>query len=147
MSKHPSLLKEFRSFCYQNKTTDLQKAIEYFSVFGGMGWFVDMDKPIDQLIEEKILKNYRYIHADITTITKSNNVYHNLLTALALGDGKEYTAFKKANLAREYGEECIDFLVENEILVFEESVELPFDEDEEVVDKYYFEISHKPLLF
>ena len=57
MSKHPSILKEFRSFCFQNKATDLEKAIEYFSVFGGMGWQVDMSKPLDELIEQKILKN------------------------------------------------------------------------------------------
>ncbi len=143
MSKHPNLLKEFRSFCYQNKTTDLQKAIEYFSVFGGMGWFVDMDKPLDQLIEEKILKNYRYIHADITATTKSNNVYHQILTAIASGDGKEHSAFKRAKVDRQSGEESVDFLVDNGFLIVDESVEPPFDEDEETCDKLYFE---KPFM-
>lgn len=143
MSKHPSLLKEFRSFCYQNKTTDLEKAIEYFSVFGGMGWFVDMDKPLDELIEQKILKNYKYIHGDITTITKSNNIYHQLLSAVATGDGKEHSAFKKARLERETGEDSVDFLIDKGILISEQSVEPPFDEEEEDCDRLMFE---KPFM-
>jgi hypothetical protein len=35
MSKHPTLLQQFRSFCFQNNTTDFEKAVEYFAVFGG----------------------------------------------------------------------------------------------------------------
>lgn len=56
MSKTPTILQQFRSFCFQNNATDLEKAIEYFSVFGGMGWRVDMSKPLEQIIEEKVLK-------------------------------------------------------------------------------------------
>ena len=143
MSKHPSILKEFRSFCYQNKTTDLEKAIEYFSIFGGMGWFVDMDKPLDELIEQKILKNYKYIHGDITTITKSNNIYHQLLSAIATGDGKEHSAFKRARLEREVGEKSVDFLIDKGFLVVDQSVEPPFDEEEEDCDRLVFE---KPFM-
>jgi len=43
---YPTMLQQFRSFCYQNKATDFEKALEYFVVFGGMGWSVDMNKPL-----------------------------------------------------------------------------------------------------
>jgi len=137
MSKHPSLLAQFRSFCFQNSITDIEKAIEYFSVFGGMGWNVDTSKPLDSLIEKKVLTNYKYIHADITTITQSNNTRHAVLTALATGDRREHSAFKKAKVSRKDGEHLIDFLIENDILILENSLEKPMKE-EEVSDKLYF---------
>lgn len=137
MSKHPTLLQQFRSFCFQNSPTDLNKAIDYFAVFGGMGWEVNMSKSLDFIIEKKVLKNYRYIHADITTITKSNNVYHLLLSALSTGDRREHSAFKKANVGRNVGENSIDFLVDNGLLKIEKSVEKPVS-DEEVSEKLLF---------
>ena len=119
MSKHPTLLQQFRSFCFQNSATDLEKAIEYFAVFGGMGWKVNLYKPLEVLIEEKVLANYRYIHGDITKTTQSNNIYHSLLTAIATGDRREHSAFKKANVKREEGEEAIDFLIKSDLLFFD----------------------------
>ena len=94
MSNHPTLLQQFRSFCYQNNATDLEQAIEYFAVFGGMGWTVDFSKSIDELIETKVLNNYRYIHGDLTKITHSKPMYHAMLSAIAIGDRREYSAFK-----------------------------------------------------
>ena len=138
MSKHPTLLEQFRSFCFQNAVTDFENAVEYFAVFGGMGWKVNMFKPLDELIEEKVLENYRYIHGDITQITQSNPTYHSLLTALATGDRREHSAFKKANLKREEGEEAIDFLIENGLLVFDKSIEKPVDEKDGNSDKLLF---------
>ena len=138
MSKHPTLLQQFRSFCYQNKATDFEQAVEYFSVFGGMGWFVDMSKPIDLIIEEKVLKNYRYIHGDLTKITHSKPTYHAMLTAIATGDRREYSAFKKVNIGREEGEEVIDFLIKDGFLMFDKSVEKPVREEDGISDKLLF---------
>ena len=58
MAKHPTLLEHFRSFAYQNNIKNFDKALEYFSVFGGTGWDVDSSKSVATLIEEKILANY-----------------------------------------------------------------------------------------
>ena len=138
MSSAPSLLAEFRSFCYQNKVNDFEQAVEYFAVFGGMGWQVDMSKPLDLLIEQKILSNYRYIHGDITKITHSKPTYHSMLTAIATGDRREHSAFKKVNIGREEGEELIDFLIKDGFLVFDKSVEKPVDEKDGNSDKLLF---------
>ena len=138
MSKHPTLLQQFRSFCFQNNTTDFEKAVEYFAVFGGMGWKVDFSKSIDELIETKVLNNYRYIHGDLTKITHSKPTYHAMLTAIATGDRREYSAFKKVNIGREEGEEVIDFLIKDGFLIFDKSVEKPVDEKDAISDKLLF---------
>jgi hypothetical protein len=138
MSKYPSLLAQFRSFCYQNKVTDFEKAVEYFAVFGGMGWSVDMTKPLDKLIVNKVLNNYRYIHGDLTKITHSKPTYHAMLTAIATGDRREHSAFKKVNVGREDGEEVIDFLIKDGFLKFDRSVEKPVNEADGISDKLLF---------
>jgi hypothetical protein len=138
MSKFPTLLEQFRSFCFQNNANDLEEAIAYFAVFGGMGWNVDMTKPLDELIEEKILNNYRYIHGDIAKITQSNNTHHALLSAIAIGDRREHSAFRKADVTRAEGEASIKFLIDNGIVIRDKSQEQPVDENEVVSDKLLF---------
>ena len=138
MHHHILLSKQFRSFCFQNKADDLEKAIEYFAVFGGTGWDVDLSVPLDELIETKILNNYRYLHGDLTKITQSNKTHHSLLSALALGDRREHSAFKKANLSRKEGEKSADFLVDEGLLYRERSQEDPADENEEITDRLVF---------
>lgn len=138
MSKHPTLLQQFRSFCFQNNATDLEKAIEYFAVFGGMGWSVDLSIPLDELITKKVLANYNYIHGDIAKITQSNKTHHALLTALASGDRREYSAFRRANIARKEGEESAAFLTKFGLLKREKSQEEPIDANEEVSDRLVF---------
>jgi len=138
MSKYPTLLEQFRSFCFQNNATDLESAIEYFAVFGGMGWSVDLSRPLEELIVEKVLNNYRYIHGDIAKITQSNKNHHAVMSALAVGDRREYSAYKRAGIAREEGEESIRFLIDNGLLIREKSQEQPVDEHEVVADKFHF---------
>ncbi len=140
MAKHPTLLEQFRSFCFQNNATDFETAVEYFAVFGGMGWKVDMSKPLDELIEEKVLKNYRYIHGDIAKITQSDKTHHALLSGIAIGDRREHSAFKRANVSREDGEASIDFLVQNDLLIRDRSQAQPANEREEVSDKFFISL-------
>lgn len=135
---HPSTLAQFRSFCYQNKVTDFERAVEYFAVFGGMGWSVDMTQPLEKLIENKVLKNYRYIHGDLTKITHSKPNYHAMLSAIATGDRREHSAFKKVNIGREDGEEVIGFLIKDGFLIFDNSIEKPVNEVDGISDKLLF---------
>lgn len=138
MTKHPTTLQQFRSFCFQNNATDIERAIEYFAVFGGMGYSVDMSKPLEELIEEKVLKNYRYIHGDLTKITQSNKAHHALLSAVALGDRREYSAYRRADLTRKEGEESASFLIKFGLLTRQASQADPLDENEEKSDRLIF---------
>jgi len=138
MHHHSLLLKQFRSFCFQNKATDVEKAIEYFAVFGGTGWEIDLTMSLDELIETRILDNYRYLHGDLTKITQSNKSHHALLSALSLGDRREHSAFKKANLSRKEGEKSADFLISEGLLHRERSQEDPVESSEEITDRLIF---------
>jgi len=137
MSK-PTILQQFRSFCYQNNATNLEVALEYFAVFGGMGWRVDLTLPLDELIEEKVLKNYRYIHGDTTKITQSKEIHHKVLSALATGDRREHSAFKKAQTTKELGEESVDFMIKEGLLSKDISVEKPLKDHDKVSIKLNF---------
>ena len=138
MSQHPTLLKQFRSFYLQNKLDDLEIAIEYFSVFGGTSWNVDTTKPIFELISAKILKNYTYIHTDITKLTYSNKLSHALLSACATGDRRVYSSYKKARLSREEGNEALHALLRSELIELEYSLERPVREEDDNSDKLNF---------
>ncbi|WP_263833574.1 DUF234 domain-containing protein [Sulfurospirillum oryzae] len=138
MSHHPTLLAQFRSFYLQNRLNDLEVAIEYFSVFGGTSWNVDTTKPLFELIAAKILKNYTYIHADITKLTYSNKLSHALLTACATGDRRVFSSYKKARLSREEGNEALHALLRSELIELEYSLERPVREEDDNSDKLNF---------
>jgi hypothetical protein len=135
---NPTILEQFRSFCYQNNANNLEVALEYFAVFGGMGWRVDLTKPLNELIEEKVLKNYRYIHGDTTKITQSKEIHHKVLSALATGDRREHSAFKKSQVSKEQGEESVDFMIKEGLLSKDISVEKPLKDHDKVSIKLNF---------
>jgi len=140
MSKHPTLLQHFRSFAYQNNIGDMDKALEYFAVFGGTGWEIDTGKSVETLIEEKILRNYEPLHQSITRYTHNNPVYHRLLSIIALGTEHEHDAFKKAKIGRDRGEEAIDYLEQKSLLRFDLSVEEAASESEGISDRLLFRL-------
>ncbi|MBU1657646.1 DUF234 domain-containing protein [bacterium] len=140
MAKYPTLLEQFRSFCFQNNPKDLEEAIEYFAIFGGMGWSVDTSVPLVNLIESKILKNYTYIHGDITKVTKSDKVSHSLLSGIATGDRRTHSAFKRARISRAEGENAIESLCDMGFLKVERSLEGPPLEDDNIADKLNFSV-------
>ena len=140
MAKHPTLLQHFRSFAYQNNIQDFDKALEYFTVFGGTGWDVDSAKSVDTLIEEKILSHYEPLHESMTRYTHNNGLYHMILTIIALGVNHENDVFKKAKVGRDKGEEAIDYLVSKSLIKFDLSVEEPLKEEGGKSDRILFDL-------
>jgi len=138
MAKHPSLLKQFRSFYFQNNPKDMEQAIKYFCVFGGMSWSIDMDVPLEELIESKVLKNYKYIHGDITKVTQSDKHSHLLLSGIAMGDRRTHSALKKARISRSDGEYALENLFERGMLEAEYSLESPPNADDKIDEKLNF---------
>ncbi len=139
MAKYPSLLEQFRSFYFQNNPKNLEEAIEYFTLFGGMGWHVDTSKTPLELIESKLLKNYTYIHNDITKVTKSDKVIHAFLSGIASGDRRIHSALKRGRITRDEADEAIQSLREMGFLTQESSLEAP-PNDEKVDDKLNFSV-------
>ncbi len=139
MSKRPTLLQHFRSFAYQNSITNVDVALEYFSVFGGTGWDVDTSQSLDKLIVNKVLHNYESIHNGIIRYTHSNGLYHLLLSIIASGIEHEDDMFKKARTGRDKGEEAMDYLEMKSLLRFDASIEQPKEKSAEKSDKLFFE--------
>ncbi len=138
MAKYPTLLEQFRSFCFQNNPKDIEQAIKYFSVFGGMGWNVDMDKPLTELIEKKVLDNYKYIHSDITKITQSDKNSHLLLSGIAKGDRRTHSAIKRARISRADAEYAMEDLFDKSLLEAEYSLESPPNKEDKIDEKLNF---------
>ena len=129
MAKYPTFLEQFRSFYFQNNPKDIEVAIEHFSIFGGMGWSVDTSKPLLELIESKVLKNYTYIHGDITKVTNSDKVSHSLLSGVAMGDARTHSAIKRARITRDESQRVITSLCEMGFMKLESSLEGPPSSD------------------
>lgn len=139
MAKYPTFSEQFRSFYFQNNPKNLEEAIEYFSIFGGMGWSVDTDKPLIELIESKVLNNYTYIHGDITKVTNSDKVSHSLLSGVAMGDRRIHSALKRGRISRGDGERVIASLCDMGFMSVESSLEGPPSSDK-IDDKLNFSV-------
>ena len=140
MAKHPTLLQHFRTFAYQNNIKDFDKALEYFTVFGGTGWDVDCSQSVAMLIEEKVLANYEALHRSMTRYTHNNGLYHMILTIIALGVNHENDVLKKAKVGKDKGEEAIDYLVSKSLIKFDLSVEKPLVDGGGKSDRILFDL-------
>jgi uncharacterized protein len=113
------LLKQFRSFYARNYPRDMEQQIKYFSVFGGLGWPVDTDIAISELIQEMILENYGHLHNELAALSLDDPQYIRLLHALAVGDRRIFGAFNRAGLNNSNGGTALNYLQNNHILEVE----------------------------
>jgi len=141
MLSNQTLLEQFRLFYKEYKPNNFEEAIEKFSIFGGINWSdIDTSKDSMELIEKIILPDFRYIRNDVTELTTGMPLYHSVLTGIALGDGKPHTAFKRANVTKEIGENALDELLDMGIIRLEKSKKIftTWAESEAVSNKLYF---------
>lgn len=95
----------------------MQDAIEKFAIFGGVGWSeIDCSDDSMELIEKLILPDFSYIRNDVTELTTGLPLHHSILSGIAQGDGRVHTAFKRANVSAEVGENAIGELKESGII-------------------------------
>jgi len=119
------LLNQFRSFYYRNYPDDMEIQINYFSVFGGLGWSIDTTKPMITLIKEHILDNFSTLNEKIDALTDNNSNNKRLLRALAIGDRRIFSAFNKAGLNNGNGGAALNYLQESGLISIEYSREEP----------------------
>ncbi|PHR53344.1 MAG: ATPase [Arcobacter sp.] len=117
--------KQFRSFYFRHMIHDIEKLIEYFSVFGGLGWKVDIDASLEDLIQTEILDNFGSLYNQITELTTNEPQYLKLLTNLARGDRRIFSAFNKSGLTNLSGGLSLKHLQEMGVLEAEYSREEP----------------------
>ncbi|MCF6330048.1 MAG: DUF234 domain-containing protein [Sulfurimonas sp.] len=118
------LLEQFRSFYFDNYHDDMESLIEHFAVFGGLKIEVDTSMSISELIHIHILNDYEHINDKIKIITANDSVNIRLLRALAVGDRRIFSAFKRAGLNNGNGGAALNFLKKGGIIEIEESREI-----------------------
>lgn len=111
----------FSSFCKKNNPEDFEVATEYFTVFGGLDIKVDTTKPLNELIEEHILKKYKYLRNIVSDLTKGDSKYHAILSASVLGDGRTNSSFKRCNISFDDGMDCVEELCDMGVIKLERS--------------------------
>lgn len=121
----PKLLNQFRSFYFRNYPDDMETQINYFAVFGGLGWAIDTSQPIEFLIEELILQNFNVLNEKMQQLTLENQENNRLLKALAVGDRRIFSAFNKAGLNNANGGSALNYLQEKGLVQIEYSREEP----------------------
>jgi len=117
------LLEQFRSFYSRNFPDDMETLIEYFAVFGGLGWDVDTSQPITALVKTHILDNFDMLDAKMRALTANDATNKRLLQALAVGDRRIFSAFKRAGLNNGNGGGALHFLQETGVIQMEYSRE------------------------
>jgi hypothetical protein len=141
ISDNTTLKKQFKIFYKEHKPKSMEDAIEKFAIFGGVGWGeIDTSKPSYELIEKLILRDYNYIRNDVSDITGGAPLYHALLSAIALGDGKTHSSYKRAKLDKEVGDKAVAELVERGIIYVEKPKKefTSWAENEKLDNKLYF---------
>lgn len=120
---------QFRSFYFRHMIHDMEHLIEYFSVFGGLGWNINIDSPLEELIEKEILDNFGTLHNQILELTTQEPQYSKLLSSLARGDRRIFSAFNKSGLSNMAGGLSLKHLQDTGVLEAEYSREEPQQKD------------------
>ena len=103
----------------------MEQLIAYFAVFGGLGWEIDVDTPLETLIVDTILENYGHLYNQICAKVTDDVAYHRLLSALAVGDRRIHSAFRRAHVSEAQGGAMLNYLRDVGILEVELSREAP----------------------
>lgn len=117
------LLDQFRSFYFKNYPDDMEQLIEYFAVFGGLDIELDSSMHITELIRLHIFGNFDEISKKIERLTHSDPINIRLLNALAVGDRRIFSAFKRAGLNNGNGGAALKYLQERGVVEVEYSRE------------------------
>lgn len=131
---------QFSDFCVRNSPKDMEVAIDYFAVFGGLEIKLDLERPITELIQKHVLDDYKSLRNIISDFTQGDNLLHAILSALAQGDRRTNSAFKRAKVSFNEGMDCIDELRQSGILSLESSYHhlKKANNYEDVSDKLHF---------
>lgn len=102
----------------------MQKAIEYFAVFGGFeDVLINPEIPLEGLIKEYILDDYKYLRNIVADIATADPLLHAILSGVANGDRRTNSSFRRANVSFNTGMECIEELVDLKVLCVTKSFE------------------------
>lgn len=117
----------FSDFFHRNLPRDMEQCIELFAIFGGYEGAVNTDEPIESLILHHILEPFESHREHLLSPLQDNPLYLNLLHAVAVGDRRQGSAYRRARIGKERGNEAFEFLRLSGYLTLERSREIPLE--------------------
>ncbi|MDD5051969.1 MAG: DUF234 domain-containing protein [Sulfuricurvum sp.] len=117
--------KLFSDFFHLNLPSDMEQCIELFAVFGGYNEPINTDEPIESLLLKHVIKPYESHRERLLKPLVNDPLYLNLLHAVAIGDRRQGSAFRRARIGKERGNEAFEFLRLSGYLTLERSREMP----------------------
>lgn len=112
-------------FFHLNLPSDMEQCIELFAIFGGYNEPIDTDQPIETLILEHIISSFQSHREHLLLPLNDDPLYLNLLHAIAVGDRRQRSAYRRARIGKERGSEAFEFLRHSGYLSLERSREMP----------------------
>jgi len=103
----------------------METLIEYFCIFGGLGWNINTDLSLEELIQSEILDNFSHLQNQILSLTTDEPQYAKLLSSLARGDRRIFSAFNKSGHSNMSGGLSLKHLQNTGVLEAEYSREEP----------------------
>ncbi|AFV96528.1 MULTISPECIES: DUF234 domain-containing protein [unclassified Sulfuricurvum] len=115
------------NFFQRNLPQDMEQCIELFSIFGGYDVSIDTDERVESLITRHILEHFEIHREHLLSPLHDDPLYLNLLHAVAVGDRRQGSAYRRARIGKERGAEAFEFLRYSGYLTLERSREMPLE--------------------
>ncbi|NWF66206.1 MAG: ATPase [Campylobacterales bacterium] len=120
------LPKEFKQFSTLFKFGSIEKAIEFYAVFGGSNLELDDISIIDDTLSNILSNIHKMTIFDNITLTDDE---FNFLIILANQDRREFSAISKSDLGQLKGKEIVSSLIDKNVILKEYSREEPLKKD------------------
>ena len=106
---------------------ELEQAVEYFSILGGIGKNIELDyfDDVFSMVESNFVQNFSKFQTLVSPSYLLESPYREILMAVARGDGKLYSVLRKAKVSEALGEKIVQELVDLNVLRIEASRESP----------------------
>jgi len=106
---------------------ELEQAVEYFSILGGIGKNIELDyfDDVFSMVESNFVQNFSKFQTLVSPSYLLESPYREILIAVARGDGKLYSVLRKAKVSETLGQQIVQELVSLDVLKVEFSRESP----------------------
>lgn len=106
---------------------ELEQAVEYFSILGGIGKNIELDyfDDVFSMVESNFVQKFSKYQTLVSPSYLLESPYREILIAVARGDGKLYSVLRKAKVSEALGEKIVQELVDLNVLKIEASRESP----------------------
>jgi len=117
----------FQHFYSVHPYLSLEKAVAYFSIFGGVEERISCDffETTQEMVESHCVRDFSLVERWVSPSYLLEPPYRSLLVAVARGDGKYHSVLRKAKLSEGLGRTLVEELVALDVLYVESSRETP----------------------